>query len=152
MPLFKGVPGKVPFPAVTCISVNEEVVHGIPGKRVLREGDVVSVDTGCRLERLVRRFGRHASGRPDRRPKSSGCSMSPSGVLDLAIELMGTAKPLERGGPRNGQLRARRRLLGGRVLRRPRHRPRNARRAAGAEFRQPRSCAAAAISASSRAW
>ena len=48
-PLFKGVPGKVPFPAVTCISVNEEVVHGIPGRRELREGDIVSIDTGCKL-------------------------------------------------------------------------------------------------------
>lgn len=48
-PLFKGVPGKVPFPAVTCISVNEEVVHGIPGPRKLKEGDIVSIDTGCRL-------------------------------------------------------------------------------------------------------
>ena len=48
-PLFKGYPGKVPFPAVTCISINEEVVHGIPGDRVLREGDIVSVDTGCKL-------------------------------------------------------------------------------------------------------
>ena len=33
------------FPAATCISVNEEVVHGIPGERILREGDIVSVDT-----------------------------------------------------------------------------------------------------------
>jgi len=48
-PLFKGYPGKVPYPAVTCISVNEEVVHGIPGERVLQTGDIVSVDTGCRL-------------------------------------------------------------------------------------------------------
>ncbi len=48
-PLFKGVPGKVPFPAATCISVNEEVVHGIPGPRTLAEGDVVSLDVGARL-------------------------------------------------------------------------------------------------------
>ena len=48
-PLFKGVPGHVPFPAVTCISLNEEVVHGIPGKRKLLEGDIVSIDTGCKL-------------------------------------------------------------------------------------------------------
>lgn len=47
-PLFKGVPGKVPYPAVTCISVNEEVVHGIPGPRRLQPGDIVSIDTGCR--------------------------------------------------------------------------------------------------------
>jgi methionyl aminopeptidase len=49
-PLFKGVPGKVPFPAATCISVNEQVVHGIPGNRKLKAGDIVSVDTGCRVE------------------------------------------------------------------------------------------------------
>ncbi|MFM8580377.1 MAG: type I methionyl aminopeptidase [Planctomycetaceae bacterium] len=49
-PLFKGVPGKVPFPAVCCISLNDEVVHGIPGERVLCEGDLVKVDTGCRLD------------------------------------------------------------------------------------------------------
>jgi methionyl aminopeptidase len=48
-PLFKGVPGTVPFPAVTCISINEEVVHGIPSGRKLVAGDIVSIDTGCRL-------------------------------------------------------------------------------------------------------
>ena len=35
-PLFKGYPGKRPFPASTCICLNEQVVHGIPGPRVLR--------------------------------------------------------------------------------------------------------------------
>ena len=35
------------YPAGVCISVNDEVIHGIPGKRVLREGDVVSVDVGA---------------------------------------------------------------------------------------------------------
>lgn len=35
------------YPATLCISVNEEVVHGIPGKRRLSEGDVVSLDLGC---------------------------------------------------------------------------------------------------------
>jgi methionyl aminopeptidase len=47
--LFKGVPGKVPFPAASCVSVNDEVVHGIPGNRVLAAGDLVSIDTACRL-------------------------------------------------------------------------------------------------------
>jgi methionyl aminopeptidase len=50
IPLFKGVPGRVPFPAATCISVNAEVVHGIPGPRKLKEGDVVSIDIGVRLD------------------------------------------------------------------------------------------------------
>jgi methionyl aminopeptidase len=48
-PLFKGYPGKVPFPAVTCISLNEQVVHGIPGQRALREGDLLKIDTACKL-------------------------------------------------------------------------------------------------------
>ena len=48
-PLFKGYPGKVPFPAVTCLSVNEEVVHGIPKQRVLKEGDLLKVDTACKF-------------------------------------------------------------------------------------------------------
>ena len=36
-----------PFPAYTCISVNEELVHGVPGKRVLKEGDIISIDCGA---------------------------------------------------------------------------------------------------------
>lgn len=39
-----------PFPAVTCISVNDEIVHGIPGERVLADGDLVSVDFGAILD------------------------------------------------------------------------------------------------------
>lgn len=39
-----------PFPAATCVSVNEEVVHGIPSERKLQEGDVVSVDIGVKLK------------------------------------------------------------------------------------------------------
>ncbi|MBE0647483.1 MAG: type I methionyl aminopeptidase [Bacteroidales bacterium] len=44
VPGFKGYRG---FPGTLCISVNEEVVHGIPGERVLKNGDVVSIDCGC---------------------------------------------------------------------------------------------------------
>ncbi len=51
-PLFKFYPNSIEggptFPAVTCISINREVVHGIPSRRKLVEGDVVSVDTGCK--------------------------------------------------------------------------------------------------------
>jgi methionyl aminopeptidase len=54
LPIFKGYPGPVsPFPASTCISINEELVHGIPGKRKLKEGDIVSVDCGTELEGFV---------------------------------------------------------------------------------------------------
>ena len=49
-PLFKGYQGaRVPFPAVTCISLNDQVVHGIPGQRVIKEGDLVKIDTACKL-------------------------------------------------------------------------------------------------------
>lgn len=47
--LFKGYPGKVPFPAVTCISINEQVVHGLPGSKTVREGDLLKIDTACKL-------------------------------------------------------------------------------------------------------
>ena len=45
-PAFKGYPGPYPYPNATTISVNEALVHGIPGPRALREGDVVSLDCG----------------------------------------------------------------------------------------------------------
>lgn len=47
-PAFKGYRGKSrrPFPASITVSINEEVVHGIPGKRKLRGGDIVSIDMG----------------------------------------------------------------------------------------------------------
>ncbi len=41
---FKGYRG---FPATLCVSVNDEIVHGIPGKRILNEGDIVSLDFGA---------------------------------------------------------------------------------------------------------
>lgn len=50
VPTFKGYRS---FPASACISVNEEVVHGIPGKRALKEGDIVTVDVGVTLDGYV---------------------------------------------------------------------------------------------------
>lgn len=44
IPSFKGYNG---FPASACVSVNEELVHGIPGNRKLRDGDIVSIDLGA---------------------------------------------------------------------------------------------------------
>lgn len=45
IPAFKGYNG---YPATLCVSVNEEIIHGIPGPRRLREGDLVSLDMGVR--------------------------------------------------------------------------------------------------------
>lgn len=45
-PAFKGYRG---FPASLCVSINEEIVHGIPGQRKVKEGDIVSLDVGVNL-------------------------------------------------------------------------------------------------------
>jgi len=45
-----GVPVLPPFPGVICTSVNEQVVHGIPGKRRLKEGEILSIDAGAIVE------------------------------------------------------------------------------------------------------
>jgi methionyl aminopeptidase len=51
---FKNYPGQTPYPCSTTVSVNEELVHGIPNrKRVLQEGDIVSVDCGTVYEGFV---------------------------------------------------------------------------------------------------
>ena len=49
IPSFKGYAagGPIPFPATICASVNHEIVHGIPGGRVLKDGDIFSVDVGA---------------------------------------------------------------------------------------------------------
>jgi methionyl aminopeptidase len=52
VPAFIGVPGGPgvkPFPAACCISINDEVVHGIPGQRKLLDGDIVGIDVGTLL-------------------------------------------------------------------------------------------------------
>jgi len=65
-PAFKGYHG---FPASLCISVNEVVVHGIPGKRELKEGDLVSIDCGTVIDGYY------------------GDSAFSFGILPVAIEL-----------------------------------------------------------------
>ena len=53
IPSFKGYqphPSIPPFPGSICASVNDEIVHGIPGPRALRDGDVISIDCGAILE------------------------------------------------------------------------------------------------------
>lgn len=46
VPAFVGVAGAYPYPAETTISINDELVHGIPGNRRLEDGDIVSIDCG----------------------------------------------------------------------------------------------------------
>lgn len=54
IPGFKGLYG---FPATLCISIDDEVVHGIPGKRILKEGQIVSIDVGAFKDNY---YGDHA--------------------------------------------------------------------------------------------
>jgi len=85
-PAFKGYRG---FPASICVSINSEVVHGIPTHRTLREGDVVSVDTGCRLNGWC---GDSAYTYPAGRiaPAVQQLLDVTIATLDLAFELMHT--------------------------------------------------------------
>jgi methionyl aminopeptidase len=46
VPTFLGY-SQPPFPATICVSINDEIVHGIPGDREIMDGDVVSIDIGC---------------------------------------------------------------------------------------------------------
>lgn len=50
---FLGYGGPTPFPDVVCISVNEQVVHGIPSDRVVAEGDIVSMDFGVKYRGMI---------------------------------------------------------------------------------------------------
>lgn len=52
-PTFKGYPGPYPYPATLTVSINEEMVHGIPSGRVLKEGDIISVDCGTTYKGFI---------------------------------------------------------------------------------------------------
>lgn len=78
-----------PFPAVCCTSVNEVIVHGIPGPRKLVEGDILSLDIGCKLDGWC---GDAAVTYPVGRvhPEVQRLLDVTRGTLKLAIELIGT--------------------------------------------------------------
>ena len=91
IPLFKDYPNtsrnKPSFPAVCCMSVNEAVVHGIPDERPLEEGDILSMDTGCRLNGWCGdAAATYAVGQID--PDVQELLSVTKSVLHLAIELM----------------------------------------------------------------
>lgn len=94
-PAFKGYKG---FPATLCISVNEECVHGIPGKRKLREGDIVSLDGGVLLDGLY----------------TDACVTVPAGrvakeardLIRTTEEALAAALQMVRGGVRVGDISA----------------------------------------------
>ena len=132
---FKGYHG---FPCVLCTSVNSEVVHGIPSpKRVLKEGDIVSVDFGAVVDGY---YGDAAITVPvgdDR----CGCGAAFGGDGSVAAgghcggEAGGDPGRCGRRGARGGRSRG---VFGGEGFCGPRHRRPHARRSAGAELRRTR--------------
>jgi methionyl aminopeptidase len=93
--LFKGVRtphAATAFPAALCTSVNEEVVHGIPGERMLIEGDVVSIDCGVKLNGYC---GDGARTYPvgEVEPRVAELLKVTQGALDLAIAEIRESRP-----------------------------------------------------------
>ena len=124
------------FPAVVCISPNEVIVHGIPGDRVLEEGDIVSIDCGAIIE------GWHADaavtvpvGEIDDESKR---------LIDVTRAALQASIDATVAGNRLGDVGAvseavvdEGRVLGRARVRRPRHRHRDARGSAGARTTGP---------------
>ncbi|MEI8242473.1 MAG: type I methionyl aminopeptidase [bacterium] len=50
---YRGAAGAAPFPGAICVSVNEEVIHGIPGPRRLAAGDLVAIDVGVKFDGFI---------------------------------------------------------------------------------------------------
>ena len=105
-PLFKNYPNSVrnkpPFPAVCCMSVNEAVVHGIPNDRPLKEGDILSLDTGVRLNGWCGDSAwTYAVGRIS--PQVQRLLDVTEGSLHLAIRVDELEELLERDRPRDGR-------------------------------------------------
>ncbi len=64
------------YPATICVSVNDEIVHGIPGKREIVDGDIVSIDLGCTYKGFVADsavYGRRRRCRRRRSPEADRC-------------------------------------------------------------------------------
>ena len=137
IPSFKGYPGadpRRPFPASICISIDDEIVHGIPGERTIRDGQIVSVDVGAIVDGWhgdgARTFivGASAPAARARLIDTTRLAMMagiaaamPGNHIDdigAAVEDVGRDRRLRRHPP----------------VRRPRHRPRDARGPAGPEL------------------
>ena len=118
-PAFKGYHG---YPATICASINDEVIHGIPsGRRVLAEGDIISIDVGASLEGY---FGDSAVTLPVGQVSEQAATL-------LRVTEESLYKAIERGAagragvgyrPRRAEARRGVRVFGRARVRRPRHR------------------------------
>jgi methionyl aminopeptidase len=76
-PAFKGVKGDPDYPATCCVSINEEIVHGIPSPRKLKSGDIVSIDCGAKYKGYY---------------SDAAFTISVGNVSDTALRLMDAAR------------------------------------------------------------
>ncbi len=84
---FKNYAGPYPYPASICTSINEELVHGIPGKRKLKSGDIISVDCGTVYEGFVGDSA-FTAGVGEISPLAQKLMDITSQALDIAVSLM----------------------------------------------------------------
>ena len=133
-PAFKGYRG---YPASLCISVNEEIIHGIPSPRMLREGDIVSLDFGVLYDGF---YGDAARTFPvgTVSPQARKLIQAAEQAFEKGIAADGRRKPdLGHLGGRPG-IRRSPRFFRDPLVRRARHRPGPPRGAAGPQFRVSR--------------
>jgi methionyl aminopeptidase len=95
VPAFKGYDG---FPSSLCTSINDECVHGMPGPRALRDGDIVNLDSGVIYDGLYTDAGLMA--------KVGDVSADAHRVVDATEEALRRAIALVKGGVRVGDLSA----------------------------------------------
>jgi methionyl aminopeptidase len=75
-----------PYPAVICISINDEVVHGIPGRRVIEKGDLVGLDFGVDFEGMMTDGAVTVVAGEDASPDQSRLLTATREALDLGIQ------------------------------------------------------------------
>ena len=93
VPTFLGYHG---YPATVCVSINDEIVHGIPGKREISDGDIVSIDLGCTHKGFVADSA-FTSGVGDVSPEKQR-------LIDVCEEALNRGIAAARGGSRIGDI------------------------------------------------
>ena len=90
--------GQPPYPATVCVSINDEIVHGIPGSREIADGDVVSIDIGCTHKGFVADMA-VTVGVGDVSPEAQR-------LIDVTREALWRGIAASRGGGRIGEIGA----------------------------------------------
>src|SRR5207244_251972 len=90
--------GEPPYPAAICVSVNDEIVHGIPGDREIAEGDVVSIDIGCTRKGFVADMAVTVG--------AGTLIAQAQELIEVTREALWRGIAASRGGARNGEIGA----------------------------------------------